>query len=192
MGFERTHNRGASESAASVAWSISFGDLLTLLVCFFLVLTQSTVFTPAQSPKDRQVILPSDVAQPAGTSLATLATSAAVATVPRGEPGVPTLRIEIPRSRVGDGVTRTLSEEFDRAFVQLVAQSQGRRGYLRVQVCSQEHENELATEVHRFIGQSKQQLKSWEVELSSVCKGVTHNAVGDVVAVVEFSEQNSR
>lgn len=189
MGFERTHNRGASESAASVAWSISFGDLLTLLVCFFLVLTQSTVFTPAQSPKDRQVILSSDVAQPAGTSFATVAE---VAEVPRKEPRAPTLRIEIPRSRVGDGVVRPLSEEFDEAFVQLIAQSQGLLGYLKVHVCSQEHETELATEVHRFIEQSKQQLKSWEVELSSACKGGTHNAVGDVVAVVEFSEQSSR
>ena len=31
--------QSSSSSAASIVWSISFGDLLTLLVCFFLVLT---------------------------------------------------------------------------------------------------------------------------------------------------------
>jgi flagellar motor protein MotB len=195
MGFERTHNRGASESAAAVAWSISFGDLLTLLVCFFLVLTQSTVFTRVESHKDGQVIVPGDLVKPAGTSLATearAATAARVATVPRDEPRLSELTIEIPRSRVGHGVIRTLSEEFDEAFVQLFDQSQGRRGYLKVQLCSQEYETELATEVHRFIEQSKQQLTGWEVEPSSVCKVESRNAVSDVVAVIEFSEPNSR
>jgi len=35
----RTSNRGGVHSGAADAWFISFGDLLTLLVCFFLVLT---------------------------------------------------------------------------------------------------------------------------------------------------------
>ena len=177
MSFERTHHRSENESAASVAWSISFGDLLTLLVCFFLVLTQSWAVAPILSHKDRQVISSGNAVESPGTPLATVAVK---------EPGLPALTIEIPESLRGDGPVRTISQEFDEALVKLIKQTNGKRGYLTVRLCSQERDSELATEIHRLVERLRQQLTGWEVEASSVCAGEPRNAVSDVVAVVEF------
>lgn len=57
-------------SAASLVWLISFGDLLTLLVCFFLVLTPWSKVTFSSSAKEQPVtpILSSE--RVPGTSLA--------------------------------------------------------------------------------------------------------------------------
>jgi hypothetical protein len=164
-----------------MAWSISFGDLLTLLVCFFLVLTQSWVVAPTLSHEDSQVIPSGHAVDSLGTSLAS-----SLATVPVKEPGTPALTLEILRPLRGDDSVRTISQEFDEALVELIKQTKGRRGYMTVRLCSQERGSELAAEVHRLIEQSRQKLTGWEVEASSVCAGEPRNVARDVVAIVEF------
>ncbi len=67
----RPSSRESSSSASSVAWVISFGDLLTLLLCFFLVLTPWDRLSAPPKTKESQMVaaqLPLQV--PAGTSLA--------------------------------------------------------------------------------------------------------------------------
>jgi hypothetical protein len=92
-------------NAASIVWSISFGDLLTLLVCFFLVLTPWDKLKARQNSKEEQIvrILPLS-ADLVGTNLAQSVTKPTVATsgtlLTRGGLGLRnrsvTLRAEIP------------------------------------------------------------------------------------------------
>ena len=55
-------------------WMISFGDLLTLLVCFFLVIVQNSLLHPQEVPpiseKNREVITKPTFSLNAGTTLA--------------------------------------------------------------------------------------------------------------------------
>lgn len=72
-------NNGASQSPGSVVWFISFGDLLTLLLCFFLVLTPWDQLSRSPADKGSQgVTSQTRLERPAGTSLAHQP--------PRGEP----------------------------------------------------------------------------------------------------------
>lgn len=50
-----SHSSSAG-NAASIVWSISFGDLLTLLVCFFLVLTPWDKMKARYNSKEEQVV----------------------------------------------------------------------------------------------------------------------------------------
>lgn len=47
----------ASSQSGSVVWFISFGDLLTLLLCFFLVLTPWEKLRPTANPKIKQEVV---------------------------------------------------------------------------------------------------------------------------------------
>jgi len=48
--------RGVTNDQSSVVWFISFGDLLTLLLCFFLVLTPWDRLSKPPNPESRQHI----------------------------------------------------------------------------------------------------------------------------------------
>ena len=61
----------AQYDTASVVWFISFGDLLTLLVCFFLLLTPwGGRHEPLKISKNQEVTVGSHVAEADGTSFA--------------------------------------------------------------------------------------------------------------------------
>ena len=64
-------NNGTSHSPGSVVWFISFGDLLTLLLCFFLVLTPwDRLSNPIASEESQGVAPKNSSERPSGTSLA--------------------------------------------------------------------------------------------------------------------------
>lgn len=63
--------RSAEGQPGSVVWFISFGDLLTLLLCFFLVLTPWEKLRPAGNAKAKQEVVPSaGVGEQVGTVFA--------------------------------------------------------------------------------------------------------------------------
>ena len=71
MSDPRHDIHAASNDAAAVAWFISFGDLLTLLVCFFLVLTPwQTARERGKDSRKQEVALVSARSTGAGTWLA--------------------------------------------------------------------------------------------------------------------------
>jgi hypothetical protein len=61
---------GASSSGANVVWLISFGDLLTLLVCFFLVLTPWTKVKFGSTASNQSVTAATQREHISGTALA--------------------------------------------------------------------------------------------------------------------------
>ncbi len=65
----------ASSQPGSVVWFISFGDLLTLLLCFFLVLTPWEKLRPTGNLKAKQEVAP---AAGVGTQLGTVFASSDV------------------------------------------------------------------------------------------------------------------
>jgi hypothetical protein len=61
----------ASGSSASLVWAISFGDLLTLLVCFFLVLTPwEKLHLQEKSEQDQRIVAPPHTMELLGINLA--------------------------------------------------------------------------------------------------------------------------
>lgn len=71
--FRGAPQQGRAESPGSVVWFISFGDLLTLLLCFFLVLTPWDQLSGFVGGEKIQVVeAKSQPIQESGTSLAQL------------------------------------------------------------------------------------------------------------------------
>lgn len=69
--FRSVPQAGRAESPGSVVWFISFGDLLTLLLCFFLVLTPWGQLTANPDRDKVQAVAPqAPLQEGAGTSLA--------------------------------------------------------------------------------------------------------------------------
>jgi hypothetical protein len=165
-------------SSASIAWSISFGDLLTLLVCFFLVLTQQGLVFPGDPAKDEPLTSPAGQVHGRGTELASQHSKGS---------SVPPVRVVITGPSAGEQESWELVQEINAAVSKLLERADGVPGQCAARLCSSSGREAVASQMSTLFRRSRQLCSSWELETGFSCDGERKGAQRDVIAIVEFS-----
>ncbi len=164
----------------SVVWFISFGDLLTLLVCFFFVLTPQLTFERNENVKKEALKLDGHTEIPSGTTFAYLPLGAT------GEVRVPSVTEGLERVGIRNDAWRTeLAQVWESYRIRAAVQPRD----VVVRVCSGSDQRSMALAMLLEIQGSQKQLRSWSLELEALCdkdEAVTSSS-NKLVAVLEFS-----
>jgi len=174
----RSHQ--GSSSAANLVWLISFGDLLTLLVCFFLVLTpwSHMRFSSAGSKQSLTPLPSSD--QPLGTSLASR-----------------TLRLRTSAEQLGEFVLTRVALSKDReAQFQEIITSVGRAvsqepvgtAPITLEICGDYPRAELLRRVGGGLAETLKERLTLEVEIDGECRAIQarHPQIENPVGVIKI------
>ncbi len=180
MSYGSLPSESARDDQAAAVWFISFGDLLTLLVCFFFVLTPQLSFNRKESQKKEGLKVLSEGVGTRGTRFAY---------PPLGDTGV--VRAQSP------------AEAFERADIRhadwrreltQVWESYRMRGAVNpldvsIRLCSGNDQQHIAATMLHEIERSREQVRSWSLELAAPCDRDLEEAKSSekVVAVLEFS-----
>lgn len=147
-----------SGSAASLVWLISFGDLLTLLVCFFLVLTPWHAMRGRTEIQNPLIPATSMSGATSGTSLANPSVGP--------KPGVIT---ELPIER-GQFADPNKSAVFAKAMEIELAKPETRMSSVLVRVCGSGTRDETLRTVSSLIRAHARPTQRVAVELVSECE----------------------
>jgi len=164
-------------SSASIAWSISFGDLLTLLVCFFLVLTQHGLVMPDNSAKDEPVTSAAVQVQRRGTELASQHSRSS---------SIPSVRVVITQPPGGEEGWDPV-KEIDGAVSKLLERADGVTGQCVAHVCASARREAVVSQMVTVLRRSQKLCSAWELHTDSPCDRESKETQGNVVAIVEFS-----
>jgi hypothetical protein len=173
-------SESARDDQAATVWFISFGDLLTLLVCFFFVLTPQLTFNRDESEtKEGLKVLGKGVA----------AHGTRFAYPPLGDTGV--VRAQSPAEAFERADIR--QADWRRELTQLW-ESYRMRGAVNpldvsIRLCSGNDQQHIAATMLHEIERSRKQLRSWSLELAASCDRDLAESMSSekVVAVLEFS-----
>jgi len=168
-----THSSGA----ASTAWLISFGDLLTLLVCFFLVLTQWRTESLPNSTRKSSVHTPLRGNVGPGTPFAE-------STVGRSEGVV----VEMPVL----GPSPLIEEDAARQSLRRNVQSVATLGNAVVfRVCDGEPGYGALHQFGSFVRESIDPPVVFRIEVVGDCRSfdVAYPTTGEVVGAVRFLKE---
>ena len=174
------YERGTSDQT-SIVWFLSFGDLLTLLVCFFFVLTPWARFNTAHDPRKEALRGASSGINASGTQLAISSL---------GGTGVSRSREVVVRPS-GEGVSReALERALFSAWASISEKGAGKELSLSVRLCPVKDQAEILAMILPVLEQSKKQWRSWSVEAADACTEEAAEAgrEGEIVVVLEFSE----
>jgi hypothetical protein len=164
------------DDQTSIVWFISFGDLLTLLVCFFFVLTPRLSFEQRKDMKEELVTLDGVKESRSGTVFANL---------PLGPTGVGGSSLLITRLGSHDAAWRSELTDAWKSFRALAAESPRD---VNVKICSGVDQRQVAEAVMVEIKERVKQLRSWSLEFVALCDEGQVASGSEVVAVLEFSE----
>ncbi len=170
-------------SAASLVWLISFGDLLTLLVCFFLVLTPWSNVTVSSSLQEQLLkpILSSERGH--GTSLANRPLGSCVSSDQLGE-------FVLMRSAFSEGQEARLQDVIESASREAMkAQSSAARVIL--QICGTHPRAEALRRVGGGLMERLGERLSLAVEIDGECQLIQarHPRVENPVGVIRIIHQ---
>lgn len=164
----------------SVVWLVSFGDLLTLLFCLFLVLTPRLGGTVANQSAKEGVSSDTGLGVTSGTQLAT----------PHQEaPGVSIASIPVTVAKEHSQSSQERRKRAQSAFALLRARAASATISARVRVCegslSAEYLQDLFAEARVAYGN----LRAPEFEYAVSCDRIVYDvsADEDLIAVIEFS-----
>lgn len=163
-------------SAASLVWLISFGDLLTLLVCFFLVLTPWHAMR--RRGETRNPVIPAT-----STSRGASGTSLANPTV-GPKPG---LIIEVPIER-GQFADPKKSAVFAKAMEEALANPETHTSSVLVRGCGSGTRDETIRMVSSLIRAHTRPMQRVSIELVSECESfeVVHPTSAAVVGSIRI------
>jgi hypothetical protein len=180
VSYSNFSNESNVDEQTSVVWFISFGDLLTLLVCFFFVLTPRLVFSRAEDMKKGVLNTDIPVASPNGT---------AFAYPPLGEMGVVHSQSSGSDFKRADIHALAWREQLAQVWELYRVRAVDRPLDSNIRLCAGGEQQQLAKAMLFEIERSREQLRSWSMELSALCEqDVDQKSSGkQVVAVMEFS-----
>jgi hypothetical protein len=169
---------------------ISFGDLLTLLVCFFLVLTPSLTSSASAKQGDQQVSSPT-VSQALGTGLAS--------TDARYEHGSdPASLVSAPKALflLRRGTQIELPGQLREFWEEVANSSRAKAVKVSVGLCDVEAYEEVVASVRRELPSGKRakapEIVSRQFEIGAECAGdqLAREAMvrGELVAVIRFED----
>lgn len=174
--FQGATQQARAESPGSVVWFISFGDLLTLLLCFFLVLTPWEHLAGVVGGEKIQVVAAkSQPIQPSGTSLAEQSA--------RKEPE---LLAEIPlRAELASSQDGVAEAKFLAALEDALLEHRGAAGIsLQVAVCAPHGEPaEALARVLPLVAARQFSHLHLEVEVGAGCQESNGTEGSEAVAV---------
>jgi hypothetical protein len=147
-------------SSTSLVWLISFGDLLTLLVCFFLVLTPWHSFKTGSGNRNAFIPGASDRTPSDGTPLANSSVGPKVGVVSD---------VPIEHSQFGDEVRAKL---FKTTLVGALMSPEAMNAAVRVRVCSASGFEETLRSVMSIITEQKREKRRVSIELLGDCERV--------------------
>lgn len=166
----------------SVVWLVSFGDLLTLLFCFFLVLTPRLGGMAVNRPTKEQLSSHDQPTKESGTLFASGALKA-----PRASRAL--IPVTVDKERLLDRVTR--QQEAQSAFGLLGAKTLVHGHPIKVQVCEGDLSEENAGLLYAAAKRQYQSLQAFDFEYAVSCGEVIDGVSPSraVVGVIEFSQE---
>jgi hypothetical protein len=172
----RYHSLGSS--TGSVSWMISFGDLLTLLVCFFILLTPNAFSPVSKNELKQQVVSSVNPQESIGTDLAP---KAFVGKDSHLKP-IPVWRSNETAPSSGDGLK---NKQWQRDLVERVAGG----SKARIELCDVRAEREIFIETLKDLRSLGVQASRAQFELGANCENWRAMFAEDreLLAVVNFS-----
>lgn len=178
MLYNQSPNPSLGSSTSSVSWMISFGDLLTLLVCFFLLLTPQVNSGVLDPEPNQEVNSSRDQRHSIGTDLASkvfVVKDAPLEVMP------------IWRSREKEGVSggKLVDQQWRSDMLKRVAAG----SKARIEMCDVLAEREILTETLKDLRGSDVQASRVQFELGANCDRWRGKFPSDreLLAVVSFS-----
>lgn len=174
----RSHQVNAS--AASLVWLISFGDLLTLLVCFFLVLTPWSKVNFGSNASKQPVIsnLASD--RLPGTSLANRSLGRRSSPESLGE-------FVLTRKAFSAGQEAQLQEVIE-SVSRKVSEDQSGTAQMILEICGTFPRTEVLRRVGGGLAEKLKEQLALEVEIDGECRAVKdgHPQIENPVGVIRI------
>lgn len=169
MPYDKSMSRPSIGDAASLAWLISFGDLLTLLVCFFLVLTPwSARHDESERAQYQHVTSQAAFAEKDGISLANR---------PLGQKFDLIAVIPIVKSKLLSA-PEALGVEIVSRLESISGESGNEAGLMIVSLCDQQLRAEAFNVLHSISPERFHNGHAPQLELSHDCEGVTESGLG--------------
>lgn len=165
----------------STVWFLSFGDLLTLLLCFFLILTRQHGLPIDKASTQQEIVRAPGAVSSAGTQIASQ--DREVARVPSA--GVP---ITVPLEEVHS------SQAVEKAFLAGWNVLHGRIGSeprdVTVTLCDGQHVEELMDSVYRERLSQLSRVRSLKVHMTATCESYSMglSSKRELVAVLDYSK----
>ena len=186
MRTERAHSLRLGVVDTSVVWLLSFGDLLTLLACSFLVLTPHLASVEGNRPRKEQLSSYISSEEPHGTVLANLEGDGSALQKESGVSVAPVLLIISAASR---GSQAKELAELESELEGMRDKVAGEHGVFRVRVCRNNYSSQRVKDLYRMISSIQGSEGGVELELMSKCEVDRKNTadVSNLVAVVTFS-----
>ena len=156
--MDRWQNPPQNGSAASLVWLISFGDLLTLLVCFFLVLTPWNSLRARTDAKNALIPVGSDRQASNGTPLANSSVGP--------KPGV-IIELPIERGQLADA---TRNAAFTVTLRDVLTSPEAIHASVLLRVCGGDRREEIIRSVGSTLLKHKRSTQTISIELLGECE----------------------
>jgi hypothetical protein len=187
MNSPSSRSHQGSPSAANLVWLISFGDLLTLLVCFFLVLTPWSKVSFGAHATKQPVNSTLDSERLPGIAFANRSLGRTTSSEPLGE-------FVLTRNVFGAGQETGLQEVIESVARKV---SEGKSGKTRMilEICTTFPPREVLRRVGGGLAERLKAQVALEVEIDGECRAVKgryphiENTVG-VIRIVHSSEDH--
>jgi hypothetical protein len=179
----RNHRRAAELTGTqlgSISWFISFGDLLTLLVCFFLLLTPRLAMQREQMQRQQGFSNSTESLQILGTDLASRKSDVK---------GTSVGSVPVWQSDLGLTDEARSSGSLRADWVSLLVDKVSQGAIATVQVCDAESEKEVLSQVMRelvVVGTSASRV-TFELEAECIMWRKHFASPQQLAAVVHFS-----
>lgn len=160
MDYPRKSSPLSTLSSCSDIWSISFGDLLTLLVCFFLVLTPRSSKSPENLSPKQEVMTSSGMSLTTGTNIAS-------AEYERADEKGRLLRI-VKKGFVADAAEVNVPRD-GRSIIKDDRPTLGNEGRVTVRLCSHSLTQQDVSQILFEVHESGQKLSDVQFEVGASC-----------------------
>jgi len=186
MRTERMQNSRLGVVDTSVVWLLSFGDLLTLLACSFLVLTPRLASIEQDTARKEQLNREVSSKGQHGTLFASPESDGSSMQVGTGASVEPALLIVSASSK---GSRAKELAELESELEALRHKVAGKQGVFRVRMCRNNYSSQRVKDLYRMISSIQSSSGGAEFELMSKCelKRSDRADLSNLVAIVTFS-----
>jgi hypothetical protein len=180
MGSPKFMSELSGSQLGSISWFISFGDLLTLLVCFFLLLTPRLGAQHEQIQSEQGF---GKARQPVQTSGTTLASSVS------DVKGASSDFVPVWRNDIRSGVSNGSSSDAQEGWVSALVDKTHQGAIATVQVCESESEVEVMSQAMEQLRVVDESASRVTFQLGAECELWKRRFASpqQLVAVVYFS-----
>ncbi len=165
----------------AMVWSISFGDLLTLLVCFFFVLTPGLLPRQVQNVQNGALT---------STNTPEFQSGTAFASSPLGVAGVVRSKLLVECGESSQAHNEAEQTSLAKAWADYRVLVANTPRDVAIRLCARAPQSEALELMLAEIERSKPYVRSWDVELYARCDESIESSSNEkqLCAVLEFSE----